>query len=70
MRTIFEGGEGECHVMCFGPRFAEVRMGKLRNFQFPSHPVLTLHHMLLPCTSMAAALHSPQLLCSAPPLEL
>lgn len=56
--------------MCFGPRSAEVRIGKLRNFHFLSHPVLTLHHMLLPCVGVAAAPRSPQLICSAPPLEL
>lgn len=57
-----------CHV--FWARYAEVRTGKLRNFQFPSHPALTLHHVLLPCMSVAATPHSPQLLYSAPPLAL
>lgn len=59
-------GKRELHVLCFGPGSAEVRMGKLKSFQFPSHTAVTSHHTLLPCISTAAAPHSPHFFCLAP----
>lgn len=63
------GGGRECHALCFGPGSADVRLGKLRSFQFPSHTASTLHHTLLPCMRMVAAPCSPHFFCFAPPLR-
>lgn len=45
--NTWQGGEGRRHVLCFGLGSAEVRMGKLRSFQFPSHTASTSHHTAL-----------------------
>lgn len=66
---VLVGGGGGCHALCFGPGSADVRLGKLRSFQFPSHTASTLHHTLLPCMRMVAAPCSPHFFCFAPPLR-